>query len=257
MLRPLSVLSLLILFAIITSPRNAISQPIAPPPWSQQMEAAAENGDTGSQFTLAEKYLWGQDVKQDYAKAAEWFQKVTEAKLDASAVADLWGPRQRLSYAQTELGKLYEQGQGVPQDYKKAAALYREAIKTANEYAQEPQWRLGHLYEEGIGVDRNDAAAIALYTHAALSCGYWPPLEGKSALGRLYLKGGPALTPNYEEAYFWLHLAKKATISSSPGSIDLSPLIDEATRHLSPEKIAELDKRSLPKGQAECITAVP
>ena len=57
-------------------------------------------------------YKEGRGVKQDSAKAAEWFKKAAE---------------QGNAGAQFNLGKMYEVGDGVEQDSVKAADWYKKA----------------------------------------------------------------------------------------------------------------------------------
>lgn len=58
----------------------------------------------------------------------------------------------------------YENGEGVPKDQRKAAALYCEA---AREGDTEAQFGLGWMYALGRGMARNDAVAASLFTLAA------------------------------------------------------------------------------------------
>jgi len=81
---------------------------------------AAEQGDVSAQFNLGFLYAKGQDVPQDYAKAAAWFGKAAE---------------QGDAKSQYVMGHLYEQGKGVPQDDAKAAEWFRKAA--AQGYAKD------------------------------------------------------------------------------------------------------------------------
>src|SRR3954463_7088213 len=60
---------------------------------------------------------------------------------------------------QTKLGGLYEQGQGVDQNYTEAAWLYRVAADKGYAVAQ---FNLGTLHERGHGVALSDAEAVRL-----------------------------------------------------------------------------------------------
>lgn len=62
----------------------------------------AQQGDAKAQVFVAYLYETGQGVKQNYAKAAEWYGKAA---------------RQGNPEAQTQLGNMYRQGRGVPQNY--------------------------------------------------------------------------------------------------------------------------------------------
>ena len=54
--------------------------------------------------------------------------------------------------AQCNLGELYANGTGVPQDYAQAVAWYREAAEGGNAQAQ---YNLGQLYANGTGVPQD------------------------------------------------------------------------------------------------------
>lgn len=66
--------------------------------------------------------------------------------------------------AQTRLGALYEEGKGVPQDYKEAAALYQKAATAGGKVAQN---MLGLLYEAGKGVPKDYEQAVSLFRESA------------------------------------------------------------------------------------------
>ena len=58
----------------------------------------------------------------------------------------------------------YENAEGVPRDYDKAAALYCKAAKLGNADAQ---YALGWMYANGRGVPRDDAVAVQIFSLAA------------------------------------------------------------------------------------------
>ena len=62
------------------------------------------------------------------------------------------------------LGMYYENGEGVPQDYTEAAKWYRLAAAKGMPYAQ---FRLGLLYYDGTGVDEDEAEAVKWFWLAA------------------------------------------------------------------------------------------
>ena len=73
-----------------------------------------ERGDAYSMGMLGDRYYYGKDVKQNYAKAVEWYQKAAELGVEL---------------AQYNLAGCYEEGRGAAKDrpialdwYKKAAA---------------------------------------------------------------------------------------------------------------------------------------
>ena len=66
--------------------------------------------------------------------------------------------------AQSNLGWLYQSGQGVPKDLGKAAELYQKAADQGNVFAQN---NLGLLYQSGEGVPKDLRKAAELYQKAA------------------------------------------------------------------------------------------
>ncbi|WP_420799578.1 transglycosylase SLT domain-containing protein [Noviherbaspirillum sedimenti] len=65
---------------------------------------------------------------------------------------------------QTALGARHEHAEGVPQDYRKAIALYCMAAKTGHANAQ---YALGWMYAHGRGIDRDDGIARHFFEMAA------------------------------------------------------------------------------------------
>ena len=82
------------------------------------------------------------------------FQKGVEAynKSDFATALKEWTPlaEQGNVKAQYNLGNMYRKGQGVTQDYKEAARLYRLA---AEQGLADAQYNLGVMYDVGKGVD--------------------------------------------------------------------------------------------------------
>lgn len=68
--------------------------------------------------------------------------------------------------AQYYIGHMYELGQGVKQDHKKAAKWYRQA---AEQSVPQAQFRLGELYANGKGIAQDHEYAYAWFSVAAAS----------------------------------------------------------------------------------------
>ena len=90
--------------------------------------------------------------------------------------------KQGYAKAQNNLGVMYDNGQGVPQDYAKAVQWYRKAAKQGNVKAQH---NLGVIYGKGQGVPRDYAEAVQWYRKAAKQ-GY---ANAQFNLGVMYQKG--------------------------------------------------------------------
>ncbi|MBI3880609.1 MAG: sel1 repeat family protein [Verrucomicrobia bacterium] len=95
----------------------------------EYMIRRAEEGDAGMQFTVGFKYLHGDTVTQDFAKAFSWFSK-------SAAQGFLAG--------QASLADCYRYGRGVPQNKAIADAIL---LKLANEGDALMQRSLGLAFE--------------------------------------------------------------------------------------------------------------
>lgn len=104
------------------------------------------------------------------------------------------------SLAQFNLGVMYDDGQGVPQDYKEALKWYRLAAEQGHRNAQN---NLGVLYRNGQGVSQDDREAVHLFRQAAENGNN----SGWSNLAFMYEHGRGGLEKNLEIA---LNLYAKA-----------------------------------------------
>jgi hypothetical protein len=84
--------------------------------------------------------------------------------------------------AQAQLGQLYANGLGVPQDHKKARQWWEQAALQGNAQAQ---FNLGQLYVYGRGVPQDYATARGWYEKAAAQGYAW----AQAQLGQLYANG--------------------------------------------------------------------
>ena len=87
--------------------------------------------------------------------------------------------------AQTNLGAMYDNGTGVPQNYSEAVKWYRLAAEQGIATAQ---YNLGAMYANGEGVPQNDAEAVKWYRLAAEQ-GY---ADAQNNLGIMYARQGCA-----------------------------------------------------------------
>jgi uncharacterized protein len=116
--------------------------------------------------------------------------------------------------AQFRLGEMYDNGEGIPQDYKEAAKWYRMAAEQEHTsirqeiqnsivlYHAKAQYRLGLMYLSGKGVLKN---YDELYKWIRMSAenGY---ASAQSRLGTMYYFGS-ASQGNYKEAFKWCRMA--------------------------------------------------
>src|SRR5215471_9505352 len=96
------------------------------------------------------------------------FQEATDA-YDRGDYATAWREllplaQQGDAYAQVNLGVMYQQGQGLPQNYAEAVKWYQRAAEQGNAAAQS---NLGTMYDRGQGVPQNYTEALRWYRRAA------------------------------------------------------------------------------------------
>ena len=151
----------------------------------QQLRDAAQFGDANAQFVVATRYMNGENVNADPAKAAYWYGKAAAAGL---------------APAQYRVATLYERGKGVPKNmgaalswYERAAALgnvramhnaaviaagneagspdYARAYKwfsmAADHGLKDSQFNLAVLIERGLGTKADAVEALFWYRAAA------------------------------------------------------------------------------------------
>ncbi len=152
---------------------------------SKALVNSANSGDANAQFVVATRYLNGENISADFAKAAYWYGKAAAAGLPP---------------AQYRLATMYERGKGVEKDIKAALSWYERAASLGNvramhnaavisagteqgapDYARAFKWfslaanhglkdsqfNLAVLIERGLGTKANAVEALFWYTAAA------------------------------------------------------------------------------------------
>jgi Ca2+/Na+ antiporter len=110
----------------------------------------AEKGDAEAQYTLAQRYFYGDDIiDKNHAEAVKWYRMAAE---------------QGHALAQNDLAYCYNRGRGVPEDKEEGIRWYRQAAEQGNAMAQ---CNLGHCYYNGDGVDKDRTEALKWYRKAA------------------------------------------------------------------------------------------
>ena len=103
--------------------------------------------------------------------------------------------------AYTDLGRMYEQGNGVEQDYEKALEYYRLSAEAENPDFKGMRYA-GLMYRDGVGVEQNAAEAVVCFKFAAeagdVSAAYF--------LGLMY-EEGDGIEKNVAEAKKWYEKA--------------------------------------------------
>ena len=83
--------------------------------------------------------------------ASDWYHKASD---------------QGHAQARSNLGEMYEKGEGVPQSYISAITLYRQAAEQGNSSAQ---YNLGSMHYSGKGVSKDAVLSYVLFNLAAAS----------------------------------------------------------------------------------------
>ena len=100
---------------------------------------------------------------------------------------------------QTSLGRAYQKGEGVPQDYVQAVYWLRKAAEQGNDIAQ---YFLGRAYQNGEGVPQDYVQASNWFRKAAEQ-GHDP---AQATLGRAY-RNGEGVPQDYVQAAQWFRKA--------------------------------------------------
>jgi len=150
------------------------------------LRIAAASGDPVAQFIVATEYAEGGKLKQDFRKAASWYQKAAA---------------RGLAPAQYRIATFYEKGRGVPKDIAAARIWYERAAEKGNRKAmhnlaviyanstrgtpdftkaaiwfrnaaelglKDSQYNLGILHERGLGVANDLTKAHKWFARAAV-----------------------------------------------------------------------------------------
>jgi TPR repeat protein len=126
------------------------------------------------------------------------------------------------------LGTAYEEGNGVPQDYKQAMDWFLRAAIRGDARAQ---WKLGLGYLKAFGREEDDRQAAEWFKRAANQGN----VSAQLVLSRLYFtnRGVPL---DYVRAYTW------ATIAAQASNID-EQLLTSIKVHMTPEQIQDAHRR--------------
>lgn len=152
---------------------------------------AAQKGDSDAQFIIGTLYLDGNGVEQNYYEAVEWLQKSVNQgntkglyplgwcnqfgkgkeidkrealRLYKMAVEDPNIINDYKSSAQFQIGRLYQEGDGIKQDFNKALYWYKQSAQNGSVDAQ---FCLGECYRLGLGTSQDYKEALKWYKKAA------------------------------------------------------------------------------------------
>lgn len=126
--------------------------------------------------------------------------------------------------AQTNIGLLYGDGLGVPQNDREAVKWYRMAAEQGEKRAQ---YYLGNMFAEGLGVPQDFKEAAKSYRLAAMQ-GH---VRAQYKLGLLSLKG-QGVVQSSESAYAWW------SVAASKGHEEAQKYKDSAQQQMTPKQVA-------------------
>lgn len=182
--------------------------------------SAGAQADTKSAASLQAAKGAGAQPDLQSAKSAYKNKDYTAALKEFKPLADSGNAE-----AQFYVGLMYDNGEGVVQDYRQVVTHVQQAMtwyrKSANQGFAPAQTNLGILLETGGQVERNYKEAASWYRKAAE--------QGDSAaqfnLGLIYYAGrGDDIAPDYKEAASWL--GKAAEQGNSAAQIGLGRMYE-------------------------------
>lgn len=154
------------------------------------------------------------DTADAFRRGAEYY---NGGDLDAAFAAFTEAAEQGHAVAQWKVGKMYADGEGIPEDDYKAFQMFSQiADAHAEDNPYSPVARvvadafvnLGNYYKDGIAdsiIKPDFSRALDLFTHAAT---YFGDADAQYQLARMYLDGS-GVTPDASRAARWLNLAAR------------------------------------------------
>jgi hypothetical protein len=134
--------------------------------------------------------------------------------------------------AQYNLGIMYADGRGVPQDDAEALRWWRLA---AEQGGAEAQYNLGNMYADGRGVPQDDAEALRWWRLAAEQGG----AEAQFNLGIMYADGR-GVPQDDVEAVRWYRLAAEQGLADAQNNLGLRLWLVEAVAEGQPVAVEHL-----------------
>jgi TPR repeat protein len=132
--------------------------------------------------------------------------------------------------ANENLGVMYYQGLGVPQDYAKAMELLRPQAESGSPGAE---FYLALMYKSGLGVPK-DAAKAAQWMSKAAEWGLVPAQLEYGAM----LRDADGVPRDYAAAYQWFLLAaERGGPENKASAVEAQASV---RKHLSAEQIAQI-----------------
>ena len=195
------------------------------------LKAAAEQGDAEAQFSLGNMYDTSEGVSEnDTDEAARWYRIAAEQGFAKTEQRIRMSAEQGDAAAQFNLGVMYFNGRGAPQNDTEAVRWYRMAAEQGN---GDGQVNLGLMYAYGRSVPQNDTEAVRWFRMAAEQ----GSVNAQRNLGLRYFNG-EGIPKDYVQAYAWFNIA--AAQGNEKAKINLETI----TEYMSATTIAEAQKLS-------------
>jgi TPR repeat protein len=180
----------------------------------------------------------GVSVSQDFQKGVDAYERG-----DYAIALREWTPlaERGVPGAQYNLGRMYVNGWGVPQDYKTAAKWFTLAAEQG--YA-EAQFNLGVMYNNGEGVPQDYKTAVKWFTLAAEQGNEYAQYN----LGERYYDGD-GVPQDYVYAHMW------GNIAASNGNENGEKLRDLVAERMTPsqiERAQDLARKCVAKNYKGC-----
>lgn len=137
--------------------------------------------------------------------------------------------------AQFKIGVMYDNGDGVPQDFKQAMVWYKKAAVQGNVNAQ---YNIGVLYNLGQGVSKNYIETMSWYRRAAEQ----GDTRAQFNVGLLYKNGHGVLQSNIN-SYMWVNLS--IFTDSGKNKAKKESVLNELSKNMTQEEVAMSQKMSL------------
>ncbi len=134
--------------------------------------------------------------------------------------------------AQVNLGSMYYNGQGVPQDYKEALRWYLASADQGNATAQ---FNMGVIYYKGQGVPQDYKGAVRWYRAAAEQ----GDGSAQYGLGSMYYNG-QGVPQDHIQAHMWYNLAALDLTGDDQEAAVMNR--DSLAKNMTAEQIAEAQR---------------
>jgi localization factor PodJL len=187
--------------AIPAQPETAAATPPTRPdlpPTLPQRKVAGDKAAPQAQTAAAAREAAAAVAPKDPAILAKWLKEQVEAGNPV---------------AQYRLGVLYALGQGVKQDYSRAAELFKQSAVGG---IAEAQYNVAVMYSEGMGVPRDPALAATWYRKAAQQGN----ANAAFNLGVAY-SNGTGVPQNVQEAVRWFRRAAASGVINAQFNLGL------------------------------------